>query len=236
VNERKIATKRTKKTADAPSVDASPAPVVESPPTPAPVAAPPVAPPVAPTPARDAVQDPDNESNDSAMHKKVQKPKKLISHAEKQLVTLLKQIETLKSTDKEMSKNKQVKLHHNIELSVHNLKNIVDTLKQCIVEKPSRNTSSGFMKRVRISDQLRAFGMKHGGWLASDTEMSRVDATKAICAHIQKMELGDPSDKRKIKMSPELKALFTDVDSDWISYPEIQKQIQQHFMTLPITA
>jgi chromatin remodeling complex protein RSC6 len=125
-------------------------------------------------------------------------------------------------------------LQHNIELSVHNLKNIVDSLKQCIVEKPSRNTSSGFMKRVRISEQLRAFGMTHGGWLQTDVEMSRVDATKAICAHIQKMELGDPSDKRRIKMSPELKSLFSDVEGEWISYPEIQKQIQQHFMTVPV--
>jgi chromatin remodeling complex protein RSC6 len=90
------------------------------------------------------------------------------------------------------------------------------------------------MKRVRISEQLRAFGMTHGGWLQTDVEMSRVDATKAICAHIQKMELGDPSDKRRIKMSPELKSLFSDVEGEWISYPEIQKQIQQHFMTVPV--
>jgi chromatin remodeling complex protein RSC6 len=187
-------------------------------------------------PAATETKQEDNESTDSVLNKKVQKPKKLISHAEKQIVALLKQLETLKATDKEMTKNKQIKLHHNIELSVHNLKNIVDTLKQCIVEKPSRNTSSGFMKRVRISEALREFGMTHGGWLQTDVEMSRVDATKAICAHIQKMELGDPSDKRRIKMSDELKVLFTDVESDWISYPEIQKQIQQHFLSVPLQA
>ena len=233
VSERKIPTKRVKK--EAPVVEA-PKPVVEAP-KPVVEAPKPVEPQSAPTPPNvEAMQDPDNESNDSALNKKVQKPKKLISHAEKQIVALLKQLETLKSTDKEMTKNKQIKLHHNIELSVHNLKNIVDTLKQCIVEKPSRNTSSGFMKRVLISDRLRTFGMQHGGWQATDTEMSRVDATKAICSHIQKMELGDPSDKRRIKMSPELKALFADVDNEWISYPEIQKQIQQHFLTVPTTA
>ena len=177
-------------------------------------------------PAATETKQEDNESTDSVLNKKVQKPKKLISHAEKQIVALLKQLETLKATDKEMTKNKQIKLHHNI----------VDTLKQCIVEKPSRNTSSGFMKRVRISEALREFGMTHGGWLQTDVEMSRVDATKAICAHIQKMELGDPSDKRRIKMSDELKVLFTDVESDWISYPEIQKQIQQHFLSVPLQA
>ena len=229
--ERKNVTKRAKKAVDEPKVvdetHSSP-PIIEAT---KPVEQPVVA---ASPPVEDA--EPDNESNDSTLNKKVQKPKKLISHAEKQIVALLKQLDTLKSTDKEMTKNKQTKLHHNIELSVHNLKNIVDTLKQCIVEKPSRNTSSGFMKRVRISEQLRTFGMKHGGWLQTDIEMSRVDATKAICSHIQKMELGDPSDKRRIKMSPELKALFSDVNNEWISYPEIQKQIQQHFLTSPVTA
>jgi len=176
----------------------------------------------------------DGDIAESILGKKMQKPKKLISHAEKQIVILLKQLDILKATSgKEITKNKQIKLHHNLELSVHNLKNMVDALKQCIVEKPSRNTSSGFMKRVKISDQLRLFGMTHGGWLSTDTEMSRVDATKAICAHIQKMELGDPTDRRKIKMSPELKALFTDVTGDYTSYPEIQKQIQRHFVALP---
>jgi chromatin remodeling complex protein RSC6 len=235
VNERKIATKRTKKAPESPpAVVAAPeppapvvvaAPVVEAPKLVEPQTAPP------PQTAGEAEVDQDS---DSVLNKKAQKPKKLISHAEKQIVALLRQLDTLKSTDKEMTKNKQIKLQHNIELSVHNLKNIVDSLKQCIVEKPSRNTSSGFMKRVRISEQLRAFGMTHGGWLQTDVEMSRVDATKAICAHIQKMELGDPSDKRRIKMSPELKSLFSDVEGEWISYPEIQKQIQQHFITVPV--
>jgi len=226
VIERKITTKRTKKVVDSPVVEAELPPSASSVDVPTLVES--LIEPAPPT-VNDAEQEPDT---DRTLNKKVQKPKKLISHAEKQIIALLKQLETLKSTDKEMTKNKQTKLHHNIELSVHNLKNIVDTLKQCIVEKPSRNTSSGFMKRVRISDQLRTFGMTHGGWLPTDVEMSRVDATKAICAHIQKMELGDPSDKRRIRMSPELKALFSEVDSDWISYPEIQKQIQQHFMTI----
>jgi chromatin remodeling complex protein RSC6 len=236
VNERKIATKRPKKVPDSqPSVVSAPEPpvVVSTPVVEAPKL---VEPPIAP-PKETAVSELDTEvenETESTLTKKVQKPKKLISHAEKQIITLLKQLETLKSTDREMTKNKQIKLQHNIELSVHNLKNIVDALKQCIVEKPSRNTSSGFMKRVRISEQLRTFGMTHGGWLQTDFEMSRVDATKAICSHIQKMELGDPSDKRRIKMSPELKSLFSDVDGDWISYPEIQKQIQQHFMTTPV--
>jgi chromatin remodeling complex protein RSC6 len=230
VIERKIATKRAKKVVDSPVVEAELPPSASSVDEPNLVES--LMEPAPPT-VNDAEQEPEQEPDtDRTLTKKAQKPKKLISHAEKQIITLLKQLDTLKSTDKEMTKNKQTKLHHNIELSVHNLKNIVDTLKQCIVEKPSRNTSSGFMKRVRISDQLRTFGMTHGGWLLTDVEMSRVDATKAICAHIQKMELGDPSDKRRIRMSPELKALFADVDSDWISYPEIQKQIQQHFLTI----
>jgi len=233
VNERKITNKRAKK-----AVEEAPSVVEKTPEPPVVVEElPPVVESTTVGVGGEVVgNDHDNDSTDSTLNKKVHKPKKLISHAEKQIITLLKQLETLKSTEKEMTKNKQIKLQHNIELSVHNLKNIVDTLKQCIVEKPSRNTSSGFMKRVRISEQLRNFGMKHGGWLQTDTEMSRVDATKAICSHIQKMELGDPADKRRIKMSPELKALFTDVENEWISYPEIQKQIQQHFLTSPITA
>ena len=102
VIERKIATKRTKKVVDSPVVEA------ELPPSASSVDEPNLVESLI-EPAPPTVNDAEQESDtDRTLTKKVQKPKKLISHAEKQIITLLKQLDTLKSTDKEMTKNKQI--------------------------------------------------------------------------------------------------------------------------------
>lgn len=162
--------------------------------------------------------------------KRALKPKKIMQNVQKQVVLLEKSVTTIRAQEeKELTLVKRQKLNANLEQSLNSLKDSVLQLQQSIVDKPSKNTSSGFMKKVLISKKLQDFGIREANWAANDCkEMSRVDATKAICMHIQKNDLGQSDDKRKIRVSKELKELF-DINQDVISYPEIQKQIQQHF-------
>lgn len=172
-----------------------------------------------------------SESNKQRKEKNTKKPKRIVQDNDKCLVLLFAQIELLINCDSNTSVSKHNRIKKHIHKYATLLKENNDSLQRYISNKPSKQSGSGFMKKVPITDELREFGIKYGGWDKSKCDkMSRVDATKAICSHIQQGGLFDEADKRNIKVSTEMmKLLKLDESTKLTTYPVIQKLIQSHF-------
>lgn len=97
----------------------------------------------------------------------------------------------------------------------------------------SQNTTSGFMKPVKISKDLAKFT----GW---DVEQprSRVDATKFICDYIKENNLQNEKDRRQILPDAKLCKLLSydpKKEDKPLTYYYLQKKIQPHFTSLEAT-
>lgn len=93
---------------------------------------------------------------------------------------------------------------------------------------PRTTTSSGFMKPVRISDEMASFT----GW-EKDGLYSRVDVTKFICKYITDNNLQTPEDRRQIVCDEKLKALLKfdpSTAKDPLTYFRLQQYLQKHFV------
>lgn len=88
------------------------------------------------------------------------------------------------------------------------------------------NTSSGFMKPVKVSDEMAKFA----GWDPAQLK-SRIEATKYICQYIKDNNLQNPDDKRKINPDARLSKLlgYTPSSENPLYYYTIQQKIQKHF-------
>lgn len=99
-----------------------------------------------------------------------------------------------------------------------------------IPSKRQKNTESGFMKPVPISQEMLTFT----GWDASK-KYSRVDVTKFICKYIEEHNLQQPGDRRNILANPPLCKLL-DYDPKTapadkpLTYFRVQQLIQKHFI------
>lgn len=90
-----------------------------------------------------------------------------------------------------------------------------------------RSTSSGFMKPVKISDEMASFT----GWDVNQL-YSRVDVTKFICKYIKDNNLQDKKDGRQIVCDDKLKALLKydpSTATEPLKYFSLQQYIQSHF-------
>ena len=92
----------------------------------------------------------------------------------------------------------------------------------------NKNTSSGFMKPVKISSEMALFTK----WDQSQL-YSRVDVTKFLCNYIRTNQLQNPEDRRQILCDDNLSSLLKlDRESQsQLTYPGLQQHIQQHFIT-----
>ena len=128
------------------------------------------------------------------------------------------------------------------KLGVKYLKSVVKTLKSLRADSSrvmkvkkraprSKNTQSGFMKPVPISEEM----VKFCKW-EKDVPKSRVDVTKYICNYIKENSLQYPKDKRIILPDNKLKTLLNVSDDDKLTYYTLQKKIQPHFTTKTTTA
>jgi upstream activation factor subunit UAF30 len=93
----------------------------------------------------------------------------------------------------------------------------------------AKNTSSGFMKPVKISNEMSSFT----GW-EKDELKSRVDVTKYICGYIRDNDLQNPADRRQIvpdkKLTNLLKLDKKGLAEEPLTYYSLQKKIQPHFI------
>jgi chromatin remodeling complex protein RSC6 len=91
-----------------------------------------------------------------------------------------------------------------------------------------RSATSGFMKPVRISDEMSAFTE----W-SDDQLYSRVDVTKFICKYIRENKLQNQSDRRQIVCDDKLKVLLKydpETAPEPLTYFRLQQYIQRHFI------
>jgi chromatin remodeling complex protein RSC6 len=128
-------------------------------------------------------------------------------------------------------KNKGVKFLKNVNRSLKMLHSDLNkVLKSKVKTVRSKNTSSGFMKPVKISSEMALFT----SWDASKL-YSRVDVTKFLCKYIKDNTLQNPEDRRQILCDSKLASLLKidTATSSPLTYPGLQQYIQQHF--IPVT-
>ena len=129
-------------------------------------------------------------------------------------------------------KNARKQPHQNVSLLKYltTLKN--ETYKFMKLRKRKQDTgkTSGFMKEVKISDELEAFIGKG----VSNEPITRVFITQRLCNYIKQMDLQNPNDKRTIIPDEKLKKLFDikDNDKEKLTYYSMQQKIQRHIYKL----
>ena len=141
------------------------------------------------------------------------------------LQTLEDHVEELRSSNSKTRKNTGVKFVKSVTKSLRTLKK--DTVKAMKMKRKTnraKNTTSGFMKPVKISDEM----IKFTGWDA-DAPKSRVDVTKFICKYIKEKDLQKPEDRRVILPDSKLKKILKYEEGDNLTYYSLQKKIQHHF-------
>lgn len=129
-------------------------------------------------------------------------------------------------------KNARKQPHQNVSLLKYltQLKN--ETYKFMKLRKRKQDTgkTSGFMKEVKISDELEAFIGKG----VSNEPITRVFITQRLCNYIKQMDLQNPNDKRTIIPDEKLKKLFDikDTEKEKLTYYSMQQKIQRHIYKL----
>ena len=129
----------------------------------------------------------------------------------------------------DQQKNKGVKF---LKVVNKHLKTLAGDLNRVLKSKTktsrNKNTSSGFMKPVKISSEMALFT----NWDHSSL-YSRVDVTKFLCSYIKSNSLQNPEDRRQILCDEKLASLLkVDTSSETpLTYPGLQQHIQQHFIT-----
>ena len=97
-------------------------------------------------------------------------------------------------------------------------------------KKPKMDNNSGFMKPIKISEDLATF-------LKTNPEepITRVIVTKKLCQYIKDKDLQNPADRREIVPDDSLKSLFRigdNTEENKLTYYSMQKQIQQHIFKI----
>ena len=149
----------------------------------------------------------------------------ILADFDKVLESVAEQIELLRSAESKSHKV-GVKYLRSLSKNLRILRN--DSNRTIKVKKPSnrsKNTQSGFMKPVSISEDMASFC----SW-DKDVPKSRVDVTKYICNYIKENDLQNPKDRRIIVPDNKLKALLDcSDDGEDLTYYTLQKKIQPHF-------
>lgn len=109
-----------------------------------------------------------------------------------------------------------------------------DTLRVLKLNKSERKgnkNTGGFMKPVKISDDLADFIQ------VTEEErptINRTEITKRICKYVKDNDLQKPEDRREIIPDETLKKLFSLQDStdEKLTYYSIQKKVQSHIFKL----
>lgn len=101
------------------------------------------------------------------------------------------------------------------------------------VPSARKNNNSGFLKPVKISQDMAKFT-----GLDPNNLHSRVDVTKFLCKYIADHNLQNPEDKRTINADPALSKLLgydSKKAEKVLTYPHIQSLLKNHFTSQPKT-
>jgi chromatin remodeling complex protein RSC6 len=103
------------------------------------------------------------------------------------------------------------------------------------LRKNVNNNNSGFLKPVKISNEMAKFT----GWNSNELR-SRVDVTKYLCNYIRENNLQNPKDRRQIIADAKLSKLLNydskKENGEPLTYYRIQSYIKPHFIKPEVTA
>lgn len=150
----------------------------------------------------------------------------LVSSVEKEIESLRESKSKVKGVKFLRSLNKQIKLLKNQAGRVIKQKSSSG--------RKNTNTTSGFLKPVKISKEMAKFT----GWDESELR-SRVDVTKYLCNYIKENDLQNPTDRRQIMADPKLSKLLkfdSKKESEPLTYYKLQTYLKSHFIKPEISA
>ena len=119
-----------------------------------------------------------------------------------------------------------VKFLKNVRKDVKTLLSDVQKVLKLKKRVKANINSSGFMKKVDVSNEMTSFL-----GLAKGEKYSRVEITKKLCNYIKDKNLQKQDNKRVILPNKELAHLLKlDKHSEPLTYPGLQKYIQHHIV------
>ena len=111
-------------------------------------------------------------------------------------------------------------LEKNIKKQMKSMKKNVSKNKNKGIRKPS-----GFAKPTKVTKELCFFMNKNEG-----TEIARTDVTKALIKYIKENKLENEKNNKIIKPDDKLKYLLEIKDEEELTYFNIQKYMNKHFV------
>jgi len=111
-------------------------------------------------------------------------------------------------------------LEKNIKKQMKSIKKNVSKNKNKGIRKPS-----GFAKPSKVTKELCFFMNKNEG-----TEIARTDVTKALIKYIKENKLENEKNSKIIKPDDKLKYLLEIKDEEELTYFNIQKYMNKHFV------
>ena len=160
---------------------------------------------------------------------------------EKEVLELLTKKETLILLKKILSDNKKLKSNNkknqdvvdfsnNLLLNIKKVELSVNkNMKNKRIKTENSNNVNGFMKEIKISNELREFTK----WEA-DKVITRVDITRFLCNYIKENNLQNPENRIIILPDAKLMKILNKDNSfkDDIKYNNMQKLIQKHIIKI----
>lgn len=112
-----------------------------------------------------------------------------------------------------------------------NIKKKIKNLNKELIKSTHKNNTkikilSGFAIPRKVSNELCYFMNKNEG-----TEMARTDVTRSIVCYIKENNLENHQNKKFILPDEKLKKLLGNTDEDTITYFNIQKFMNKHFIS-----
>jgi chromatin remodeling complex protein RSC6 len=111
-------------------------------------------------------------------------------------------------------------LEKNVKKQMKSMKKSVLKNKNKVIRKPS-----GFAKPCKVTKELCNFMNKNEG-----TEIARTDVTKALIKYIKENKLENEKNSKIIKPDNKLKYLLEIKDEEELTYFNIQKYMNKHFV------
>ena len=124
-------------------------------------------------------------------------------------------------------KNQIVNLQQSLKQLEKNVKKQMKGLKKDAVKNKNKGNRkpSGFAKPSKVTKELCEFMNKTEG-----TEIARTEVTKALVSYIKENKLENEKNSKIIKPDNKLKILLEIEDGDELTYFNIQKYMNKHFV------
>lgn len=118
-------------------------------------------------------------------------------------------------------------LQQNLKILEKNVKKQMNGLKKIVTKNNNKGnrTPSGFATPRKVTDELCNFMNKSNG-----TEIARTEVTKALIAYIKENKLENEQNSQFIYPDEKLKFLLDIKDGDELTYFNIQKYMNKHFI------